>query len=234
LSPDPVLADYMTGRINGGVYRPINLALYTYTWNNPVVLIDPNGRFQKFPELARAAQETAKLLAPTIPVVVAEPTPVGEVVLAGAFVVGVSGYLIYDAVTGGDPPKPSEATPAPAPPVDVPSPPPPAAGGGGAKEPPKPPVAAAAEPEEPPAPRGGAAKATGEAAKAARIDPTKPANEVLPGSLRREFPGQHLNKSLNQIKDLLRTASGGEKRSLQTAKKILEQSERLLEKTRNK
>jgi hypothetical protein len=82
--------------------------------------------------------------------------------------------------------------------------------------------------------RGEAGKATGEAAKALAIDPTRPANEVLPGSLRREFPGQHLNKSLNQIKDLLRTASGAEKRSLQTAKKILEQSERLLEKTRNK
>jgi hypothetical protein len=67
-----------------------------------------------------------------------------------------------------------------------------------------------------------------------KIDPTKPANEVLLGSLRREFPGQHLNKSLNEIKELLRTASGEEKRSLQTAKKLLEQSERLLEKTKNK
>jgi len=36
--------------------------------------------------------------------------------------------------------------------------------------------------------------------------------------------GQHLNRSLNEIKELLRTASGEEKRSLQTAKKLLEQS----------
>lgn len=69
---------------------------------------------------------------------------------------------------------------------------------------------------------------------APRIDPTKPANEVLPGSLRREFPGQHLGKSLNDIKGALRTAEGADKKSLQTAKKILEQSERLLEKAKSK
>ncbi|WP_234023092.1 RHS repeat domain-containing protein [Sorangium cellulosum] len=45
VSPDPVLTEYMVGRINGGVYRPINLGLYTYTWNNPVVMSDPTGRW---------------------------------------------------------------------------------------------------------------------------------------------------------------------------------------------
>ena len=34
----------------------------------------------------------------------------------------------------------------------------------------------------------------------------KPAQEVLQGTLRRKFPGEHLNKSLNQIKNLLKTA----------------------------
>jgi len=57
---------------------------------------------------------------------------------------------------------------------------------------------------------------------------------VLPGSLRREFPGQHLDKSLNEIKEALRTAKVADKRSLQTAKKILEQAERLLDKVKNK
>ncbi|MGC4069492.1 MAG: hypothetical protein QM784_33530 [Polyangiaceae bacterium] len=69
---------------------------------------------------------------------------------------------------------------------------------------------------------------------ASRIDPNKPANEVLPGSLRRQFPGEHLGKSLNEIKERLKTATATDKRSLQTAKKILEQSERLLNKAKNK
>ncbi|WP_437589179.1 hypothetical protein [Sorangium sp. So ce1000] len=59
----------------------------------------------------------------------------------------------------------------------------------------------------------------------------------LGGSTRKpeaRIPGQHLDKSLNGIKDALRTASGAEKRSLQTAKKIPEQSECLLEKTKSK
>ena len=29
-----------------------------------------------------------------------------------------------------------------------------------------------------------------------RIDPTRPARDVLPGSLHREYPGEHLDKSL--------------------------------------
>ncbi|KYG09587.1 hypothetical protein BE21_17060 [Sorangium cellulosum] len=229
LSPDPVLAEYMAGRINGGVYRPINLGLYTYASNNPVVLVDPTGRFD---------DATRKFLATAIGAALVEPTPVGELVVAGAVVVGsigYAGYLIYEAAANGDPPKPPESFPIPedtpnetaAP---LPPSPPPAAGGGGAKEPPKPAVAAAAEPPQRPSKRQGE-----DASRAAsRIDPTKPAREVLPGSLRREFPGQHLDKSLNGIKDALRTASGAEKRSLQTAKKILEQSERLLEKTKSK
>lgn len=67
-----------------------------------------------------------------------------------------------------------------------------------------------------------------------RIDPAKPAQDVLPGGLRREFPSQHLQKSLNEIKDLLRDATGEDKRSLQTAKKLLEQAPRLLQKTGGK
>ena len=62
------------------------------------------------------------------------------------------------------------------------------------------------------------------------VDATKPAREVLAGSLRRKFPGEHLGKSLNQIKEALRTATGPAKKSLQTAKKLLEQQERLLHK----
>ncbi|MFT7879525.1 MAG: hypothetical protein ABXS91_03935, partial [Sulfurimonas sp.] len=43
-SPDPILGEYMDGGGNsGGVYRPINLSLFTYTHNNPENLIDPDG-----------------------------------------------------------------------------------------------------------------------------------------------------------------------------------------------
>ncbi|AUX27735.1 uncharacterized protein SOCEGT47_083330 [Sorangium cellulosum] len=41
----------MTGRINGGVYRPINMGLYTYTWNNPLVLTDPTGQWPTAEEI---------------------------------------------------------------------------------------------------------------------------------------------------------------------------------------
>jgi len=46
-SPDPILGEYMSGKTNGGVFTPINLGLYTYTANNPVNLVDPDGeRFE--------------------------------------------------------------------------------------------------------------------------------------------------------------------------------------------
>lgn len=60
----------------------------------------------------------------------------------------------------------------------------------------------------------------------------KPAADVLPGSLKRVFPGQYLENSLNEIKAMLKTASGNEKQVLQKAKKILEQQKRLVEKTK--
>ncbi len=60
------------------------------------------------------------------------------------------------------------------------------------------------------------------------FDPSKAAKHVLPGRLKREFPSQYLDKSLNEIKDMLKNATGAEKRALQKAKKILEQQERLM------
>lgn len=43
LSPDPILASYVHGKPNSGVYAPGNLGLYTYAWNNPVKLVDTDG-----------------------------------------------------------------------------------------------------------------------------------------------------------------------------------------------
>jgi len=45
MSPDPILDRYMKGRPSFGVYQPRNLGLYTYTWNRPTTLQDPDGRF---------------------------------------------------------------------------------------------------------------------------------------------------------------------------------------------
>src|SRR6185369_14456 len=45
----------MAGNIHGGAYRPINLGLYTYTWNNPLVLTDPTGRFPTAADLKDGA-----------------------------------------------------------------------------------------------------------------------------------------------------------------------------------
>jgi hypothetical protein len=61
-------------------------------------------------------------------------------------------------------------------------------------------------------------------------DPAKPAKDVLKGRLKRRFPSEYLGKSLNEIKDMLRTAPPEAKRKLQKAKKILEQQDRLGEK----
>lgn len=43
LRPDPVLADYLNGRPNAGVYAPKNLASYGFGWGNPIGYIDEDG-----------------------------------------------------------------------------------------------------------------------------------------------------------------------------------------------
>ena len=43
-SADPVINDYLNGKRSGGVYNSINLDLFHYAGNNPVKIIDPDGR----------------------------------------------------------------------------------------------------------------------------------------------------------------------------------------------
>ncbi|MBV7441204.1 hypothetical protein KRX57_07210 [Weeksellaceae bacterium TAE3-ERU29] len=42
---------YIDGQHNGGIYNPMNMATYSYTYQNPVIFVDPNGKqnfFQDF------------------------------------------------------------------------------------------------------------------------------------------------------------------------------------------
>jgi RHS repeat-associated protein len=59
MSPDPVLSSYMGGAINGGVLNPINLGLYSYAWNNPVILRDPNGAWPSLSDVGNFAAGVA-------------------------------------------------------------------------------------------------------------------------------------------------------------------------------
>ncbi|MCS7478059.1 RHS repeat domain-containing protein [Umezawaea endophytica] len=59
-SPDPALPTYLDGAGNGGVRNSANLASYTYTYNNPVRLTDPDGELSTEPwQLVRAAAPIA-------------------------------------------------------------------------------------------------------------------------------------------------------------------------------
>ena len=35
---------YIDGQHNGGIYNPMNMATYSYTYQNPIKYIDPNGK----------------------------------------------------------------------------------------------------------------------------------------------------------------------------------------------
>jgi RHS repeat-associated protein len=54
-SADPILHQYMHGNPMGGVLNPRNLGLYTYAWNNPVVLSDGRGERVQFAGTVSAA-----------------------------------------------------------------------------------------------------------------------------------------------------------------------------------
>ncbi len=44
-SGDPALGKYLDGRYGkGGIYNSMNLGLYTYTHQNPIIFLDPDGR----------------------------------------------------------------------------------------------------------------------------------------------------------------------------------------------
>jgi len=42
-SVDPILYSYLDGKPSGGIFNSVNLNLYHYASNNPIVFLDPNG-----------------------------------------------------------------------------------------------------------------------------------------------------------------------------------------------
>ena len=62
------------------------------------------------------------------------------------------------------------------------------------------------------------------------VDPNKPASSQLPGSLKRDYPGEYLSNSLNELEELYKTAKGETRKKIYKAIKLLEQLQRLLDK----
>jgi len=99
ISPDPILYAYLGSSANklkgmGGVYNPANLGLYSYTYNNPMIYVDPDGRSGEFAALRLTlAFAAADLSTP-------DPTDAGapaKLALYGSAVVGtaIGGGLSY-------------------------------------------------------------------------------------------------------------------------------------------
>ena len=43
-NPIQEIEHYIDGQHNGGIYNPMNMATYSYTYQNPIKYIDPNGK----------------------------------------------------------------------------------------------------------------------------------------------------------------------------------------------
>ncbi|HXU63138.1 MAG TPA: RHS repeat-associated core domain-containing protein, partial [Polyangia bacterium] len=103
-SPDPILAEYMSGSPNGGVFHPRNLGLYTYGWNNPIIMLDPDGLFS-WKAAAKGFVKGALWGAAGAVVVTALVASGGTLALVGAgAIVGYgaanTGIAGYEAVSG--------------------------------------------------------------------------------------------------------------------------------------
>ena len=102
MSCDPILGDYLSvapisdeakkhnSRLpgQGGVFNPINFALYHYSENNPLIYTDPNGNADAFAQTVQAFMSQPLSYTPLIPTAAAigaEAWPVLAVAGAGCF-----------------------------------------------------------------------------------------------------------------------------------------------------
>jgi hypothetical protein len=107
-SADPILGKYLTGEPNAGVYDPVNLALYSYTGNNPMIYVDPDGRMRwgdAFTSVLGIASNAAgiavggALVTGGVALVgVPEPTMLTKV--AGVATIGLGGTVLTKSVAG--------------------------------------------------------------------------------------------------------------------------------------
>jgi RHS repeat-associated protein len=49
VSPDPVLPEYLSGKLGGGVYVSKNLSSYSFGWGNPISFVDRRGEYAELP-----------------------------------------------------------------------------------------------------------------------------------------------------------------------------------------
>jgi len=65
ISPDPIIGVYLKGLLNNGIYDPRNLSMFTYSYNNPVLLLERNGMapsiFHPFIESMMEGKPQAKI-----------------------------------------------------------------------------------------------------------------------------------------------------------------------------
>jgi RHS repeat-associated protein len=72
-SPDPILKQYMGGQPNAGVFKPGNLGLYSYSYNDPVSKKDPTGLVAGVDDAAEVVLGAAAFAAVTLYVYSQQP-----------------------------------------------------------------------------------------------------------------------------------------------------------------
>ncbi len=68
ISADPIFSAYLDGKVNGGIYLPINMGLFSYSASNPVKYVDPDGqKWYSQTDLTPEQLNSGKYLVVTMP-----------------------------------------------------------------------------------------------------------------------------------------------------------------------
>ncbi|MCI5136079.1 MAG: RHS repeat-associated core domain-containing protein [Candidatus Electrothrix sp. AW2] len=98
-STDPILGDYLDIRKHHNVYNPLNLSLYTYGYNNPVISVDPDGNIIFTAILVAGALWSAYDVYKAGEQAYTETGSIGEAIKAGTIKGGTDAAI--GIVTGG-------------------------------------------------------------------------------------------------------------------------------------